>query len=204
MDSEQGEPREASDSAPDAGSSALSPEDRSTLRDLAYESISHGLVTSRPLEVDPYRYPPSLREYGAVFVTLKLRDRLRGCVGSYLARRSLVEDVAHNAFAAAFRDSRFSPVLAQEMKELDLHISLLSPLVPLPARNREELVDALRPGVDGLLVEDLPHRSTFLPQVWTSLLDPETFLAELFLKAGLPPDHWSPTLTFHRYTVEEF
>jgi AMMECR1 domain-containing protein len=70
--------------------------------------------------------------------------------------------------------------------------------------SREELLTTLRPGVDGLLLEDPPHRATFLPQVWDSLRKPEDFLEELFLKAGLRRDHWSDTLSFYRYGVEGF
>jgi AmmeMemoRadiSam system protein A len=138
-----------------------------------------------------------------VFVTLKRHGTLRGCIGSYQARRPLVEDVADNAFAAAFLDPRFRALEASEVEGLTLHISLLTPPVPLQVRDRPELLASLRPGVDGLLLEDLPHRATFLPQVWETLPDPTDFLEELFHKAGLPRHHWSPTLRFYRYTVRE-
>lgn len=136
-------------------------------------------------------------------MTLDIQGRLRGCVGSLFVRVPLVEDVSRNAYAAAFRDYRFPPVSAEEVTKLGVHISLLTPPVPFEAKTRDELIRILRPGVDGLLVEDPPFRSTFLPQVWEALPDPEDFLSELFLKAGLPPDHWSPSLQFRRYRVEE-
>ena len=60
----------------------------------------------------------------------------------------------------------------------------------------------LRPGVDGLILEDADHRGTFLPSVWESIPDPKLFLDHLKLKAGLPFDYWSDTLTVRRYTVE--
>jgi AmmeMemoRadiSam system protein A len=100
-------------------------------------------------------------------------------------------------------DHRFSPVSRAELEDLEIHISLLSPLEPLDVDTREELLDLLRPGVDGLLLEDPPHRSTFLPQVWDSLPDPADFVNELLQKGGLPPNHWSVTLQVFRYTVEE-
>jgi len=145
-----------------------------------------------------------LEEPGAVFVTLELNGHLRGCIGSYLARRPLVRDVAENAFAAAFRDPRFPPLSVDELPQLEFHISLLTRPVPLPVNSREELLATLRPGVDGLLLEDPPHRSTFLPQVWESLPDPGEFLDHLLLKGGLPRGYWSPSLRFLRYTVREF
>jgi AmmeMemoRadiSam system protein A len=149
-------------------------------------------------------FPTVLRAPGATFVTLETQGELRGCIGSLEPRRPLVEDVAENAFAAAFRDPRFPPLGTAEWPEVTFHISYLTPSEPLPADTREELLDALRPGVDGLVLEDPPFRSTFLPQVWESLPLPEEFLGELLRKAGLPRDHWSSTIRFWRYQVTEF
>lgn len=198
------EPRGDGDGRGGGGREGPSEEERQTLREVALESIRHGLDAGRPLEPDLERASPALRSPGAVFVTLNLDGRLRGCVGSFQARRPLIQDVALNAYAAAFGDYRFPPLSREELPRVDLHISLLSPLEPLHVESREDLLKALRPGVDGLLLEDPPHRSTFLPQVWDSLSEPARFLRELLLKAGLPPDHWSDTLRFHRYRVEEF
>ena len=183
---------------------SLGEREQEILRQVARDSIQHGLSRDRPLPVTPGSYPAPLEEPGAVFVTLEREGRLRGCIGSYVARRPLVEDVAENAFAAAFLDPRFPPLSREETDGLDLHISLLTPPVPVEATTRRELLDTLRPGVDGLLLEDPPHRATFLPQVWEALPDPDEFLDQLFMKGGLPRGHWSPTLRFHRYTVLEF
>jgi uncharacterized protein len=196
-------PETSAEPRPGQGPSRFSGEERETLRAVAWESIRHGLEHGRALEVVPGHHPPSLQKPGAAFVTLELRGQLRGCVGSLEPRRPLVADVARNAYAAAFHDFRFRPLVASELPDLDLHVSVLTPLVPLEAGSRQELLQALRPGVDGLFLEDPPYRSTFLPQVWESLEDPEGFLQELLRKAGLPRDHWSPTLRFQRYTVEE-
>jgi AmmeMemoRadiSam system protein A len=182
----------------------LSREDRERLREVAEASIRAGLETGMPLDPDPEEYPLRLREPGATFVTLNLAGSLRGCVGSFEAHRPLLEDVARNAFSAAFRDYRFSPLSRDDLAGLEIHISLLTPLSPLAAENRQELIRLLRPGVDGLLLEDPPHRATFLPQVWQALPDPDDFLRELLRKAGLSPDHWSDTMIFSRYEVEEF
>ncbi len=181
----------------------LTSEDRDTLRGVALDSIRHGLKAEGPLPVEVSRFATGLREPAATFVTLDIRGRLRGCVGSLFVNAPLVEDVSRNAYAAAFRDYRFPPVSDGELPKLGVHISLLTPPVPFEVTTREELIRTLRPGEDGLLLEDPPFRSTFLPQVWESLPDPDDFLSELFLKAGLPPDHWSPSLQFRRYRVEE-
>jgi AmmeMemoRadiSam system protein A len=189
---------------PDRPPSRLNSKEREALRKVAWRSIDFGLETGKRLEVTGEGYPPPLREGGATFVTLEMGGRLRGCIGTYHPRRPLVRDVAENAFAAAFRDHRFPPVSKSEREELELHISLLSPLAALEVESEVELLGALRPGVDGLLLEDPPHRSTFLPQVWDSLTEPLEFLTQLKLKAGLPVDHWSSTVRFYRYTVEGF
>jgi len=182
----------------------LGERDREILLGVAMDSIRYGLETGRPLNPNLDDVPETLQAPGAVFVTLNLQGRLRGCIGSFEACRPLLQDVAQNAFSAGFMDHRFSPVSAGELSELEIHLSLLTPLEPLKAESREDLLRKLKPGVDGLLLEDPPHRSTFLPQVWNSLADPEVFLSELLLKAGLPRSHWSKTISFHRYGVEEF
>ena len=62
----------------------------------------------------------------------------------------------------------------------------------------------LRPGTDGLILEEGFNRGTFLPSVWESLTDPHEFVNHLKLKAGLPSNYWSDTVRIKRYTVEEF
>jgi AmmeMemoRadiSam system protein A len=180
-----------------------STEDREALLGIARASIRHGLERKSPLQVDPDRFSPRLREPGACFVTLRRSGRLRGCVGSLDATRSLVEDVAHNAFASAFRDSRFQPLTEEEERAgLDVHLSILTPPEPLPCRSEAELLSKLRPGIDGLILQDGPHRATFLPSVWESLVEPKKFLAELKRKAGLSENHWSDGIRFQRYRAE--
>jgi len=183
---------------------SLTQDERTLLRAIALNSIRHGLEKGIPLEPDRDSLPQPLWEPGATFVTLQLHGRLRGCIGSFEGSRPLAEDVAQNAYSAAFMDFRFPPVSAEEVPDLDLHISLLTPLEPMVVESREDLLGQLRPGIDGLLVEDGSHRATFLPQVWESLPDPGRFLEELFLKAGLARDHWSKGLSFRRYGVVEF
>jgi AmmeMemoRadiSam system protein A len=169
---------------------------------VAQGSIENGLREGKPSREDASRYPPPLRVPRATFVTLRRCGDLRGCVGSLEARRPLVVDVAENAFKAAFADSRLPSIQAWELGELDVHLSILSPLEPVSAPDEGVLIDQLRPGVDGLVLREGTRRSTFLPSVWESLSDPREFLGELKRKAGLPPDYWSGTLAFERYTVE--
>lgn len=177
---------------------------RRQLRELAWQSIRVGLDTGRPLRLKGEDYPHPLWEAGATFVTIEKDGLLRGCVGTLFPWRPLVEDVVNNAFSAAFKDWRFPPLKRQELPLLDLHISRLTRPEPLEVSTREDLLRRLVPGEDGLLVEDGWNRATFLPQVWTSLPDPEKFLSHLLKKAGLPARHWSASLRVYRYRVEEF
>ncbi|HKJ77676.1 MAG TPA: AmmeMemoRadiSam system protein A [Gammaproteobacteria bacterium] len=178
--------------------------DRNILLSVAEDSIRHGLEQGRPLPVTAADYPEALRPQRATFVTLERSGELRGCIGSLEAVRPLVEDVAHNAFAAAFSDPRFPPLATSERADLEVSISVLSPPEPMAFESEADLVRQLRPGVDGLILEEKGRRGTFLPAVWSSLPQPHRFFEQLKLKAGLPPDYWSPTVQAARYTTESF
>ncbi len=183
----------------------LSFEERHTLLGVARRSIDEGLRAGTPLEVDVAEYAGQLREVRACFVTLRMADdALRGCIGSSEAVRPLVADVAHNAWAAANSDPRFDPLRPEEFAALHVHISVLNPLEPLPAKSEEELLEHIRPGIDGLLVQEGSQRGTLLPAVWESLPDARRFLYEVRRKAGLPGNYWSASLSFSRYTAESF
>jgi len=179
----------------------LTPERRRILTGIALRSIEHGLQRGRALPVRLEEFDAPLRVPRASFVTLKKRGELRGCIGAIAAVRPLVEDVAHNAFAAAFEDPRFPGLRAAELPELEVHISVLSQPEPIQFRNEAELVSRIRPDVDGLILTQGPHRGTFLPSVWEQLRDPREFLDHLKRKAGLPADYWSDAIQVQRYTT---
>jgi len=141
---------------------------------------------------------------GATFVTLRLGGELRGCVGTLSAERALADDVRVHALAAAFRDPRFEPLGVEEFAELDIEVSLLEPAQPVAARTEGEAHRALRPGIDGVLLEWRGRSATFLPQVWQQLPLPSEFLAALKRKAGLAGDFWDHELRLSRYRVRKF
>ncbi len=168
---------------------------------LARGSIAGALGQPFPL---PDLRAPWLEAPGASFVTLTRDGELRGCIGSLEARRRLVEDVRANAVNAAFRDPRFPPLSVREFPDVRVEVSVLSPAEPLPVASEKEAWEKLRPHVDGLILEYGPYRSTFLPQVWEQLPEPDRFLAHLKMKAGLPWDFWAPELKLARYTVQKW
>ena len=172
-----------------------------TLIDVAKASIAHGLKQGRPLAIAIPEFSPELQNNGACFVTLKFEDRLRGCVGSPQAWRPLIEDVTENAFRAAFADSRFAPLTADEWPAVDLSISVLTPPVPIACASEAELVRALRPSIDGVILADENRRGLFLPAVWEQISSPLDFVRQLKRKAGLPPEHWTPSTLAFRFTA---
>jgi hypothetical protein len=180
----------------------LSRREQEILLQLALDSIREGLEHNRPLDIDVTDFEPTLRQKCACFVTLNRLGNLRGCIGHLEAVQALMTDVAENAFAAAFRDPRFPPLKAEELAQLDLHISILTPAEPLTFDSEQDLLRQLQPGVDGLILQDGLHRGTFLPSVWEQLPEPEQFLSHLKRKAGLPVDYWSASLKVFSYTSE--
>lgn len=182
----------------------LSNEHRAQLKDIALQSIRHGLEHGKPLPVRASDFDPELRQAAATFVTLHRDRQLRGCIGMLKPVRPLVEDVAHNAYSAAFDDTRFRPMQPQELDDLDIHISVLGTPSPMNFTNEADLVSQLRPGRDGLILSDGYNRGTFLPSVWEQLASPAEFIRHLKLKAGLLPDYWSDSIEIQRYEVEEF
>jgi hypothetical protein len=179
-----------------------SSEDSRILLALAHRSIAHGLQRGRPLPIDPAEFSDRLQQPGASFVTLKLDGALRGCIGSLEPHQPLVSDVAHNAHAAAFSDPRFHPLQQGELDRLDISISILTPAEEMTFGSEQELLQMLRPGVDGLILSEGGRRGTFLPAVWEQLPDPREFLRHLKIKAGLPAGYWSDSLRISRYTAQ--
>ena len=185
-------------------SATLGHEARRHLLGIAARSIRHGIEHGKACEVDLDRLPPALRERRATFVTLESDRRLRGCIGSLEATRPLAVDVAHNARTAASADPRFPPVEGSELGELGIRISVLSSPIPMRAESEADLVARIRPGIDGLILEDGDKRATYLPSVWKGIPEPARFVRELARKAGWPARHWSETVQAWRYTTEEF
>lgn len=155
-------------------------------------------VAGRP-GTAPTTRDPVLRAPGAAFVTLTLAGALRGCIGYMQAIRPLAKAVAHCAAAAATEDPRFPAVTAQELPDLYVEVSVLSPLRPI--------ADAgdIQVGLHGLYVSQASAHGLLLPQVATEHgWDRETFLRQVCRKAGLAPDAWQCGATLQVFTAEHF
>ncbi|MGB5397774.1 MAG: AmmeMemoRadiSam system protein A [Gammaproteobacteria bacterium] len=182
----------------------LSDRHKKTLHEIAYQSIEQGLIDGREPVIDLAKFDQALCEKRSTFVTLKTHDKLRGCIGTLSPVRPLVEDVAHNAYAAAFHDSRFEPLNKTELAALSIHISILNSAEDMAFDSEQDLLRQLRPGIDGIILQENTRRATFLPSVWESIDSRAEFIHHLKLKAGLPKDYWSENMQIQRYTVDEF
>lgn len=170
-----------------------------TLLAIAKDAIEHGLVHSTKPVTDASLFPSPLRRNGASFVTLYQGDALRGCVGTSNAHRPLTDDVAANAYAAAFSDSRFSRVDHREFPGLTFQVSLLTEPCPLAFEDERSLLSQLRPHIDGVVLDCDGKQALFLPQVWEKLPDAKEFIDQLKLKAGCNTDFWSLSVKAWRF-----
>lgn len=147
---------------------------------------------------------PRLDEPGACFVSLKQGEALRGCIGNLRISPTLYDAVVHNAEAAALHDPRFSPLRRDELGRTRIEISLMSPLEPIPAGTRAELLAHLRVGVDGLVLSAGPHSAVFIPAMWEQIPDADEFIDHLLAKGRFPRGRWPAGMHAERFTAEHF
>lgn len=186
-------------------SAQLNDEEKKYLLKLAHETIANTLNDLPEPRIDLHSLSPALYEEGASFVTLTKRGELRGCIGSLEAHQSLALDVREHAYQAAFEDYRFPPLTKSELPAISIEISRLTVPVGLEYDTPGDLPMALKPGVDGVILQDGFRRATFLPQVWDQLPQAEVFLSHLCAKMGAPADLWrNKKLKVQIYRVEEF
>lgn len=183
----------------------LNSQERQILLRIAREAVAHAAAGKTLPKLELSNLPQRLQQHGAAFVTLTIQDRLRGCIGALQASKPLALDVQEHAAAAASEDYRFSPVTPQEVGQLEIEISRLSPSRELEYADADDLLAKLRPNVDGVVLRRGVQRATFLPQVWEKIPDPADFLTQLCYKMGAPGDLWRREhLQVQTYQVEEF
>ena len=187
------------------GHDSLTNEDKSILLRIARWAISEAVRKEGITPVVLTNLNPLLQQDGASFVTLTKQGELRGCIGSLEAYQPLALDVQEHAIAAALHDFRFPQVSPDELNNIKIEISRLTSPVEIRYKTPKHLLKVLRPGVDGVILQDGARMATFLPQVWEKLPEPEEFLAHLCQKMGAKPDLWQKRLLkVSTYQVEEF
>ncbi|MBU0485138.1 MAG: AmmeMemoRadiSam system protein A [Proteobacteria bacterium] len=172
---------------------------------LARRTILKSFGADRSASPDDEFSNEVFQEKRGVFVTIHLDRQLRGCIGNLSGTETIVDGVRRNAVNAAFNDHRFSPLTLEELAKVDLEISILTEAIILAYEDGEDLIRKLRPGTDGVIINQGGRGATFLPQVWDQLPEPENFLSHLCLKAGLSGDAWrSGNLEVKTYQVQYF
>jgi len=162
---------------------SLSEQEKQFLLQLARETIIT-FLTSGKKKKEKY-FSENLKTPTGVFVTLHEDGGLRGCIGYVEGVKPLQDAVIDNAISAAFSDPRFMPVGTDEVEQLDIEISVLTPLEIV------ENTDAIEIGKDGLLMKQGYNQGLLLPQVATEQKwDRAAFLRHTCMKAGLPSDAW--------------
>ncbi len=175
----------------------LSDADKKLLLQVARDSIEAHLLGKPAPALDA---PPSLSQPRGAFVSLHRRGQLRGCIGYLEAVKPLGETVREMAVAAAFDDPRFRPLGREELADLEVEISVLSPMQLV------NNIDQIQVGTHGLYIIQGRYRGLLLPQVATEYhWDRLTFLAQTCGKAGLPADAWKdPATKIYLFTAEVF
>jgi AmmeMemoRadiSam system protein A len=179
--------------------SLLGPDERHVLLSAARDAINSVLSGGKKTPVDIPAIPDSLQQPSGAFVTLARHGELRGCIGYIEAELPLRETVISAAKSAAFHDTRFSPVTAVEMKDIQIEISVLKPPEPVKSWKEIEL------GRHGVILSKHGRRALFLPHVATERnWDLPTTLTHLAMKAGLAPDDWREGASFEVFEAEVF
>jgi MEMO1 family protein len=187
------------------GPTVFTPEDRTFLLQLARKSLTAGVQGAEPPAADGEGLAERLTKYRGCFVTLTIEGKLRGCIGSIFPQEPLYQAVMRRAKDAAMADPRFPHVTADELDKIHIEVSVLTLPRRLPFSTPDELLEKLRPGVDGVVLNIGRYQSTFLPQVWEQMSGKEEFLSQLALKAGLEQSDWRrPDAAVMIYQVEAF
>ncbi len=155
-------------------------------------------------ECTPPEIPQVLLQTGASFVTLTINDELRGSSGTVVPYESFAIDIERNAYAAAFSDHRFTPLIHEEFDDIRIEVTLLSAPQLTPYRSLNELRQIIRPGIDGVLFEAEGHRASFLPQVWNHLRDFDLFFKYLAKQAGIVDDPFAHSPKISLFQAELF
>ncbi|OGR22364.1 MAG: AMMECR1 domain-containing protein [Desulfobacterales bacterium RIFOXYA12_FULL_46_15] len=185
----------------------ISEDDGSLLLKLARKSILQEFNKKKDklISIIPDASMKIIGEHRGVFVSLHKKGNLKGCIGIIEPVKPLFEGVIENAKHAAFHDTRFAPLSFEEFEDTKVEISVLTIPERIEYKDDRGLISKIRPGIDGVIIKKKSHSATFLPQVWKQLKEPENFLTQLCMKAGLPYSEWKTgSLIVSTYQVQVF
>jgi AmmeMemoRadiSam system protein A len=195
---------EREEKKPSIDNKVISDEEEKTLLGLARfvlnSFVSSGVTNYPGAKPGGFTITDRMKQRLGAFVTLNKSDQLRGCIGYITGRKMLYEAVIDNTVNAAASDPRFSPVTKEELKDIDIEISVITPLIKV------ESIDEIQIGRDGLYLVNGNNTGVFLPQVpleWN--WDRKTYLEELGLKAGLTREAYRDKATIlYRFSAQVF
>jgi len=179
--------------------SSLAEREKKILLGVARRALERAAQAGETLEASSLPADEIFTQTGGAFVTLRLRSRLRGCIGQLASEIPLIEVVTYCARTAALEDPRFQPVRAEQVSEIDIELSILSPL-------KDAAPSEIEPGKHGLFITRGQQRGLLLPQVavefrWTA----ERFIEEACVKAGLESEAWKdPATRLQVFTADVF
>jgi len=163
----------------------LTKEEKDQLKELAKLSLYEAVLHDKRIQIDPSKLSPKLSQHLGAFVTLKENGQLRGCIGRFEPDQPLYEVIIDMAISASRYDNRFTPLTPDELKDIEIEISVLTP------RHKINSVDDVIVGKHGIYVSYGGRNGTYLPQVATDMhWDKEEFVRSCCVeKAGISPQH---------------
>jgi AmmeMemoRadiSam system protein A len=174
------------------------------IKKIAWEAIESSLKQKKGFsKYEAVKLYPEFVLPRATFITLKKDGHLRGCIGSLVAYRELFDDLVTNAKKAAFEDPRFRPVTIDELPNISLEVSILTPPTLVEYKNIEDLKSKITIGVDGIILKEGENQATFLPQVWEDIKDFDTFFIHLCKKARLDGNCLDNHPQIYKYQAEK-
>jgi AmmeMemoRadiSam system protein A len=186
-------------------SEKLNDKEGTYLLEVARKTIEQELSGKKTAGISETLDSTRLEEKRGTFVTLTINKNLRGCIGHILPQESVLEGIKENAINAAFKDPRFPKLSLRELPDVKIEISILSNPAPLAYSGADDLLQKIRPGIDGVIIKKGFYQAVFLPQVWEQLPDKKEFFTHLCYKAGLDGDEWKKgNLEVYTYQVQAF
>lgn len=179
-------------------------ENKKFLLKLAREAIETFAKTKKVISI-PSKYPKELNQKRGIFVSIYKNPgkELRDCIGLPYPQKSIIEGVIEAAVFAC-KDPRFSPLTEEELKDIEIEISILTEPKLLQVKDPNEYLKKIKIGKDGLIINDPPFSGLLLPQVPTEFnWSVEEFLNNLCLKAGMPEGYWKyPSVKIYKFQAE--
>jgi hypothetical protein len=186
------------------GEEVVTEEEKKYLLKLARETLESYIKEGKKIEPKEAE-SENLKKKLATFVTLEKHGQLRGCMGHLQAFQPLYLDVRDNSIAAAIKDPRFPRVREEELRDIEIEISILTTPELIKAESSEEYLEKIVPLRDGIIIERGPYRATYLPQVWEQIPEKKSFLGNLCRKANLEYECWKdPQTKIYRYSAIVF